>query len=114
MIMTKKLPFLASLAMFSAAGATAYGQKTDYPIQPVAFTQVMIKDNFWMPKLQVNADITIPYTLGQCRKTGRIDNFLRAAGTLPADTMTAFTFDDTDLYKVIEGASYSLQTKKNK
>ena len=87
--------------------------KKDYPIQPVPFTQVQIKDDFWAPKLRVNADITIPYTLGQCVKTGRIDNFLRAAGKLPADTMTAYPFDDTDLYKAIEGASYSLQTKRN-
>src|SRR5205085_5673662 len=52
-----------------------------------------------------------PYTT--LFRSGRIDNFLRAAGKLPADTMTAYPFDDTDLYKVIEGASYSLQTKKN-
>ena len=70
-------------------------------------------DNFWAPKINVNAGVTIPYTLEQCRKTGRIDNFLRAAGKLPPDTMTAYPFDDTDLYKIIEGASYSLQAKKN-
>ena len=87
--------------------------KNDYPIQPVAFTHVQVMDNFWAPKINVNAGVTIPYTLEQCRKTGRIDNFLRAAGKLPADTMTAFPFDDTDLYKIIEGASYSLQAKKN-
>lgn len=87
--------------------------KNDYPIQPVSFVQVNVTDNFWGPKIKVNADVTIPYTLDQCRKKGRIDNFLRAAGKLPADTMTAYPFDDTDLYKIIEGASYSLQVKKN-
>lgn len=87
--------------------------KKDYPIQPVAFTQVHVTDSFWAPKIRVNADVTIPYTLEQCRRTGRIDNFKRAAHVLPADTMTEYTFDDTDLYKVIEGASYSLQMKKN-
>ncbi|MES1220465.1 MAG: beta-L-arabinofuranosidase domain-containing protein [Bacteroidota bacterium] len=94
--------------------AEAHSQlKNDYPIQPVAFTQVHVMDNFWAPKINVNAGITIPYTLEQCRKTGRIDNFLRAAGKIPVDTMTAYPFDDTDLYKIIEGASYSLQAKKN-
>ncbi len=87
--------------------------KKDYPIQPVAFTQIQVTDSFWAPKIRVNADVTIPYTLEQCRRTGRIDNFKRAAHVLPADTMTEYTFDDTDLYKVIEGASYSLQMKKN-
>jgi DUF1680 family protein len=87
--------------------------KNDYPIQPVAFTQVHVTDNFWAPKIKVNADVTIPYTLAQCKKTGRIDNFLRAAGKLKDDKNTSLTFDDTDLYKVIEGASYSLQAKAN-
>ncbi|WPV65740.1 glycoside hydrolase family 127 protein [Chitinophaga sp. LS1] len=87
--------------------------KKDYPIQPVAFTQVKVSDNFWAPKIRVNAEVTIPYTLEQCRKTGRIDNFRRAAHTIPGDSMTEYTFDDTDLYKVIEGASYGLQVKKN-
>lgn len=87
--------------------------KNDYPIQPVAFTQVQVTDNFWAPKIKVNAEVTIPYTLEQCKKTGRIDNFLRAAGKLKDDKNTSFTFDDTDLYKIIEGASYSLQAKAN-
>ncbi|MES2332483.1 MAG: glycoside hydrolase family 127 protein [Bacteroidota bacterium] len=88
-------------------------QKNDYPIQPVTFTQVHITDNFWAPKIKVNADITIPHVLDQCIKTGRLNNFLRAAGKLKDDKHTSFTFDDTDLYKAIEGASYSLQAKAN-
>lgn len=86
-------------------------KKADYPIQPVAFTQVKLNDIFWEPKIRVNAEVSIPYTLAQCKKTGRIDNFLKAAGKLPGNSYTEFTFDDTDLYKVIEGASYSLQVK---
>jgi DUF1680 family protein len=87
--------------------------KNDYPIQPVAFTQVHVMDNFWAPKIKVNAEITSPYTLEQCKKTGRIDNFLRAAGKLNDDKHTTYTFDESDVYKVIEGASYSLQAKAN-
>lgn len=99
------------LILLMAAGGNALAQ--DYPIQPVAFTHVHVSDSFWAPKIRVNADVTIPYTLEQCRKTGRIDNFKRAAHTIPGDKMTEYTFDDTDLYKVIEGASYGLQVKKN-
>lgn len=98
------------LLLLSAGHAMA---QRDYPIQPVAFTQVKVDDNFWAPKIKVNADVTIPYTLEQCRKTGRVDNFLRAAGKLSGDKLTEFTFDDTDIYKVIEGASYGLQVQKN-
>jgi uncharacterized protein len=98
--------------LFGAAPVTAQLKK-DYPIQPVAFTQVQVMDNFWAPKIKVNADVTIPYTLEQCRKTGRIDNFLVAAGKKTSDKLTEYTFDDTDLYKIIEGASYGLQVTKN-
>jgi DUF1680 family protein len=102
------------LLLLAGVCSTTQAQlKKDYPIQPVAFTQVNVTDNFWAPKIRVNADVTIPYTLEQCRKTGRIDNFKRAAHTIPGDSMTEYTFDDTDLYKVIEGASYGLQVKKN-
>lgn len=100
------------LCCFSVVDAQV-SLKNDYPIQPVAFTQVHVSDNFWAPKIRTNADVTIPYTLEQCRKTGRIDNFLVAAGKMKKDKLTEFTFDDTDLYKIIEGASYGLQVKKN-
>ncbi len=99
------------LAIVSGMGA--FAQPKDYPIQPVEFVHVHVNDNFWAPRIQSNADITIPYTLEQCRVKGRVDNFLRAAGKMPADTFTAFPFDDTDIYKVIEGASYVMQVQKN-
>lgn len=103
---------LALAATLCAAGAQAQQMK-DYAIQPVAFTHVHLTDHFWEPKLEVNANVTIPYILQKCREQGRIDNFLRAAHKIPGDKMTEYPFDDTDLYKLIEGASYSLQTKPN-
>ncbi|MGY0036678.1 beta-L-arabinofuranosidase domain-containing protein [Pedobacter sp. NJ-S-72] len=96
------------LFLFSGA---LYAQKKDYPIQPVAFTQVHVNDQFWAPKMKINADVTIPHTLQQCKMDGRIDNFLRASKTIPGDKLTVFPFDDTDIYKVIEGASYAIQMK---
>lgn len=88
-------------------------QQKDYQIQPVVFTSVHVKDGFWEPKMAVNANITIPYVLQKCREKGRIDNFLRAGKKLSGDTLTEYPFDDTDVYKVIEGASYAMQVKKN-
>ncbi|WP_276486095.1 glycoside hydrolase family 127 protein [Paraflavitalea pollutisoli] len=103
----------AMYAALFAATLPVCAQHSDYPIQPVDFTHVHLTDHFWAPKIQVNADVTIPYTLEQCRRTGRIDNFLKAAGKMPADKYTEYTFDDTDIYKVLEGASYGLQVQKN-
>lgn len=105
---------LKALILATTFTSTLLAQvKKDYPIQPVPFTQVQVSDSFWAPKIKVNANVSIPYVLEQCQKTGRIDNFKRAAHTIPGDKMTEYTFDDTDLYKVIEGASYSLQVQKN-
>jgi DUF1680 family protein len=90
-------------------------QKThgDYPFKPVLFTAVSLTDNFWAPRIKTNHDVTIPFTLGKCAETGRIKNFEIAAGLKSGDFCTVFTFDDTDLYKIIEGASYSLQITKD-
>ena len=103
------------LAILVFAGFTTHlrAQLKDYPIQPVDFTQVHVHDNFWRPKMELNANVTIPYVLNKCQTTGRVDNFLRAAKILPGDKTTTYTFDDTDIYKVIEGASYALQVKEN-
>jgi len=98
---------LISLSLHTSA------QQKDYPIQPVAFTKVHVHDNFWQPKMEINATVTIPYVIAQCKANGRMDNFLRAGKKLSGDKMSEFPFDDTDVYKAIEGASYSIQNKAN-
>jgi hypothetical protein len=80
----------------------------DYPIKPVAFTQVNITDDFWAPRLETNRKITIPYCFKKCEETGRIRNFAIAGG-LEEGEFEGIYFNDSDVFKVIEGASYSLQ-----
>ena len=104
---------LTTALLLAGCSLTAQKKQADYPIQPVDFTHVHVNDHFWAPKMQVNADVSIPYVLDKCQQTGRIDNFLEAAGTKKGDKLTEYPFDDTDLYKVIEGASYALQQKPN-
>ena len=102
--------FAALVSLFSSPALLAQ----DYPYQPVDFTKVQLTDHFWKPKVETNAKVTIPYILKMCKEHGRIDNFLKAAGRMPAgEKMTTYPFDDTDIYKLIEGASYSLQTSYN-
>ncbi|HEY8937126.1 MAG TPA: glycoside hydrolase family 127 protein [Cyclobacteriaceae bacterium] len=96
--------------------ALAQSQKQaagNYPIQPVLFTAVNLTDNFWAQRIKINHDVTIPFALGKCKETGRIKNFEIAAGLKTGDYCTEFTFDDTDVYKIIEGASYSMQISKD-
>ncbi|MFX0002695.1 MAG: glycoside hydrolase family 127 protein [Candidatus Hodarchaeota archaeon] len=77
-------------------------------IQPVSLDKVKINDNFWAPRIKVNHEITIPHMFRKCEKTGRIDNFSRAAGLLNDGKKPNFPFDDSDVFKVIEGTAYSL------
>ena len=88
----------------------------DYPVQPVPFTAVHLNDIFWAPRIETNRTETIPYAFQQCELTGRVDNFIRAAKALHGETLEntkppGYPFDDTDLYKVIEGASYALSAR---
>lgn len=84
-------------------------QEGQYPIQPVLFTAVKLTDNFWAPRIKTNHEVTIPFTMGKLDDTGRIKNFEMAAGLREGSFCTQFTFDDTDVYKIIEGACYSFQ-----
>lgn len=84
-----------------------YGQQKDYPIHTVPFTMVKLTDNFWLPRIEVNRTVTIPASFERCQSTGRIKNFVMAAEK-KGKFCTTFPFDDTDIYKTIEGASFSL------
>jgi DUF1680 family protein len=84
-----------------------FSQNRDYPLQAVNFTSVKFMDNFWMPRIKVNHEVTIPASFERCERTGRVRNFEMAA-THTGKFCTVYPFDDTDIYKTIEGASFSL------
>lgn len=73
----------------------------------VPFTEVTIADEFWTPRMQTNREVTIPYDFEKCEDTGRIDNFSKAGGLMEGK-FQGIRFDDSDVFKVIEGAAYSL------
>lgn len=116
----------AALAAATAAAvmALAAGPRTqepqrpapngrDYPVQPVPFTSVHLDDEFWAPRIETNRKVTIPVAFQQCERTQRVYNFERAARVLRGEPLAdlsppPYPFDDTDLYKVIEGAAYTL------
>jgi len=88
----------------------------DYPIQPVPFTAVHITDTFWAPRIETNRTETIPFAFQQCELSGRVENFIRAAKALGGESLEntkppGYPFDDTDVYKVIEGAAYTLSVR---
>ena len=107
--MKKTILTIAALLMT----ASAFGQ---YPIDPVPFTSVKVEPaSFWGHRLKASREVTIPLAFSKCEETGRYDNFVKAAQQMNADHNLGYevgglAFDDTDVYKTIEGASYILQT----
>ncbi len=104
---------LACVACAMLAAQKPAPPARDYPIKPVPFTAVHLDDVFWAPRIETNRTVSIPFAFQQCELSGRVDNFERAAKALRGEELTnrkppGYPFDDTDLYKVIEGASYTL------
>lgn len=104
---------ILGLTLCSPAFSRGPSPASDYPVRPIPFTAVHFDDIFWAPRLETNRLFTIPFAFEQCEKSGRIDNFVRAAKALRGEPLTnrkppGYPFDDTDPYKVLEGASYSL------
>ena len=88
----------------------------DYPVQPVPFTAVHFTDAFWLPRIEVNRRVTIPFAFQKSEETRRVYHFERAAAVLRGEALAdkappGYPFDDTDVYKVIEGAAYALSVK---
>jgi len=85
-----------------------------YPITPVPFTSVKVTDTFWGQRLKASREVTIPLAFSKCEETGRYQNFVKAAHPSESYKVEGFSFDDTDVYKTIEGASYSMQIYPDK
>lgn len=99
----KKSFFVLSFFIVTHASA----QQKDYTFTAVPFTAVKLTDNFWLPRIKTNHTVTIPASFERCDKTGRVKNFIMAAER-SGKFCTTYPFDDTDIYKTIEGASFSL------
>ena len=99
----------AGLAAFACKPAGT-GSADVYPISQVPFTEVQVTDAFWGERLRASREVTIPLAFSKCEETGRYDNFVRAVHPDSTWRVGGFPFDDTDVYKTIEGASYILQT----
>ncbi len=108
--MKHQLPLTGLLASLLILSGCSGEPPADYPILPVPFTSVKLTDSFWAPRIRKNAEVTIPIAFSYCESTGRIKNFEIAGGLDTGVFRTLYPFDDSDVFKIIEGASYSLQT----
>ena len=118
----------ATMAMPTMAQKNVKTLSNGYPFTQVPFTSVKISPNtFWGARLKAAREVTVPLAFSKCESEHRYKNFEMAAYTLQhpghegLDTkewdvskFMGFSFDDTDVYKTIEGASYILQTYPDK
>lgn len=104
------------LALMASLMGGVHAQTHDggYPITPVPFTSVKVTDQFWGQRLKASREVTIPLAFSKCEETGRYDNFYKAAHPDVNYQVGGYSFDDTDVYKTIEGASYLMQTYPDK
>jgi DUF1680 family protein len=75
-------------------------------LRPVALNGVTITDQFWAPRIHINAHVTLPSQYTHCEETGRIANFRRAAGREAGDFEGLF-FNDSDVYKWLEAVGWN-------
>jgi DUF1680 family protein len=106
--MRRRTLLLTSFALLTLSASAIKKVTVPAPIQEVSFTQVHLNDGFWSPRIEINRTVSIPSAFHECEVNGRFDNFALAAGLIKGEHKGDFSFDDTDPYKVIEGASYSL------
>ena len=110
------LMILVTLSISPAASNAQAPKDKLETIKPVPFTAVHLDDEFWAPRIETNRSVTVPYAFGKCEETGRVENFVRAAKRLRGekledDKIRGYSFDDTDIYKILEGASFGLSVK---
>ncbi len=109
--MKKTALFLLAVAVFLLPRLASSQETPSEPkhliFRSVPFTEVKFNDRFWSPRLTVNREISIPHNFEWCEKTGRFANFAKAAKILQGDFQGIY-FNDSDVYKLLEGVAYSL------
>jgi DUF1680 family protein len=104
-------PALAASLLLAACrdeGPARAAAGSDYPVRPVPFTDVTLTDTFWAPRLETNRTVSIPYAFKMNEETGRVANFRKAAHLMAGPTKGR-RFNDSDVFKAMEAAAYSLR-----
>ena len=93
----------------AAAAISCAGAESDYPYRAAEMTDVTVRSGFWLPRIETNRLVTIRSDFKRSEETGRIHNF-EAAARREGKGFKGIPYDDSDVFKIIEGASYSLAT----
>jgi hypothetical protein len=82
------------------------------PLRAVPFHEVRVTGGFWAPWLALSREKILPHNLEYCESEGKIDNFRIVAGRKEGKHRGA-CWEDSDVYKVIEGAAYCLLLERD-
>jgi DUF1680 family protein len=102
MITTLILPFIASVLGNPALAPTD-------GLDAIGFQQVEIRDRFWSQRQEINRKFSAPHSLDELAETGDLSNFTLAINGSHSGRK-GYVFQDSDVYKVIEGAADTLAT----
>lgn len=119
----RRIPYLMIIGLIIVArqvSAESFVDKKEYaapaqqagpkPLDPVSYTRVLIADDFWGPKIERNRTVSLPAAFRECEASGNLGNFRRAAGWEAGESKGSHAYD-SDVYKIIEGAAYSLKIR---
>jgi hypothetical protein len=109
--MNFKIFFLSVAVLFFLANFDGQAEDMASPkrLQSVPFTAVKISDSFWSARQETNRVASIPVSLDNLEKAGNLNNFRLAARGV-TNGFSGPVFMDSDVYKAIEAASFSLAT----
>ena len=102
--------WMIAIGVLGFCGLCAAEPERDHPIRPVPYRQVDITGGFWKARVQAAVETTLPHVLQECRETGRLSNFEIASGRKQGQHEGRF-FNDSDVYKILEGAAYVLNVQ---
>lgn len=86
----------------------------DYPLEPVPFNEVGLEDRFWLPRLKIQAETTVPHALKQTEPAVERLRLCAQFTTIGGGPLPQpHRFISSDLFKVMEGAAYTLMIKPN-
>ncbi len=104
----KKIFFLLIILAGAAGG---FSQTPLQKFEFINFSKVNITDNFWKPKIDKVATVTMKACIYQTEvKTPRIRNFEKVARN-KGEKFEGIYYDDSDVYKALEAMSYALKTR---
>lgn len=109
--MKKIVLLICVLTVFACKETGKQITYSDYPIEAVKQARVELTDDFWLPRIRTVQDKVIKYAFHKCEAEGRLDNFVIAGRVIHGEEGCAhgkMPFDDTDVYKTLEGIAYSL------